>query len=114
MGLASAVRSRDGAYWASWADAASTTQQKDPDLAATILAGLHSEAEGCSQLQTSVQKGWLLWAWSYQHGTLLPQVRVHRGWQQHVSNTVEKVFHTEAVWPSLETDERESFDAVSE
>ena len=47
LGLASAVRTRDGAHWASWADAVSTIHKKDPDLAATILAGLHSEGEGC-------------------------------------------------------------------
>ena len=40
------------------------------------------------------------------HNTPVEEPCVHRGWQQHVSNTVEKVFNTEAVWPSLEANER--------
>ena len=58
--------------------------------------------------------------WSCQHGTLSSQGAtpdhvhatpveepcVHRCWQQHVSNTVEKVFQTEALWPSLDMNER--------
>ena len=41
LGLASAVRTRDGAHWASWADSVSTMFKKDPGLAATVLTGLN-------------------------------------------------------------------------
>ena len=47
LGLASAVRTRDGAHWASWADSVSTMFKKDPGLAATVLTGLNAEADGC-------------------------------------------------------------------
>ena len=47
LGLASAVRTRDGAHWASWADSVSTMFKKDPSLAATVLTGLSAEADGC-------------------------------------------------------------------
>ena len=40
------------------------------------------------------------------HATPVEEPCVHRGWQQRVSNTVEKVFQTEALWPSLDTNER--------
>ena len=120
LGLASAVRTRDGAYWASWADAVSTIHKKDPDLATTILAGLHSEGEGCFAVanlcaERLVALGVELPTWDavvagatpdHIHNTPVEEPRVHRGWQQHVSNTVEKVFNTEAVWPSLDANER--------
>ena len=40
------------------------------------------------------------------HATPVEEPCVHRSWQQHVSNTVEKVFQTEALWPSLDMNER--------
>ena len=116
LGLPSAVKTRDGAYWASWADAVSTIQKKDPDLAATILAGFHSEGEGCFAVANQcaerlVALGVELPTWDAvvagatpDHIHNVEEPCVHQGWQQHVPNTVEKVFNTEAVWP-LETNE---------
>ena len=120
LGLASAVRTRDGAYWASWADAVSTIHKKDPGLPATILAGLHSEGEGCFAVANQcaerlVALGVELPTWDavvagaapdHINGAPVEEPCVHRGWQQHVSNTVEMVFNTEAVWPSLDANER--------
>ena len=47
LGLASAVRTREGAHWASWADSVATVSSKNPDLGATIVDGLNSRADGC-------------------------------------------------------------------
>ena len=44
LGLASAVRSREGAHWASWADSVATVSSKNLDLGAIIVDGLNSRA----------------------------------------------------------------------
>ena len=109
----------DGAHWASRADSVSTMHKKDPGLAATILAGLNAEAEGCFAVANQcadrlVALGVQLPTWDaivagatpdHVHATRVEEQCVHRGWQQHVSNTVEKVFKTEAFWPSLDANE---------
>ena len=118
-GLASAVRTRDGAHWASWADSVATMLKKDPGLAATVLTGLNAEADGCFAVVNQcadrlVALGVELPTWDalvagatldHVHATPVEEPCVHRGWQQHVSNTIEKVFQTEALWPSLDTNE---------
>ena len=40
------------------------------------------------------------------HTTPTDEPSVARGWQQYVSDKVEKAFHTEALWPSLDANER--------
>ena len=74
-----------------------------------------------SQLQTSVQKGWLLWAWSCQHGTLSSQAPRLTTSTTHQSknpasiefqHSREGVQHRGSV--AISGRERESFGAVSE
>ena len=115
LGLASAVRSRDGAYWASWADAVSTIHKKDPDLAATILAGLHSEGEGCFAVANQcaerlVALGVELPTWDAVVAGATP--RPSRLAAARLQHSREGVQHRGSV--AISGDERESFDAVSE
>ena len=98
----------------------STMLKKDPGLAATVLTGLNAEADGCFAVvyqcaDRLVVLGVELPTWDalvagatrdHVHATIVEEPCVHRGWQQHVSNTIENVFQTEALWPSLDTNER--------
>ena len=110
--MASAVKSRDGAYWASWADAVSTIHKKDPGLATTILAGLHSEGEGCFAVANQcaerlVALGVELPTWdAVVAGATPDHIQSKNPASIEVSNTVEKVFNTKAVWPFLDANER--------
>ena len=90
--------------------------KKDPGLAATVLTRLNAEADGCFAVVKQcadrlVALGAELPTWDalvagatldHVHATPVEEPCVHRGWQQHVSNTVEEVFQTEALWPSLD------------
>ena len=57
LGLASAVRTRDGAHWANWADSVSTMLKTDPGLAATVLTGCGSGRLFCSREPVRRQVG---------------------------------------------------------
>ena len=116
----SAVRTREGAHWASWADSVATVCSKNPDLGATIVNGLNSRADGCFAVANQaadrlVDFGVELPTWDavvegvtpdHIHATPTDEPSVARGWQQYVSVKVEKAFHTEALWPSLDANER--------
>ena len=57
LGLGSAVRTREGAHWASSADSVATVSSKNPDLGATIVDGLNSRADGCSAVAKQAADG---------------------------------------------------------
>ena len=95
LGLASAVRTREGAHWASWADSVATVSSRNPDLGATIVDGLNSRADGCFAVanQTAdrlVDFGVELPTWDavvegatpdHIHATPTDEPSVARGWQ---------------------------------
>ena len=114
------MRTREGAHWASWADSVATVSSKNADLAATIVDGLNSRADGCFAVANQsadrlVDFGVELPSWDaivegatpdHIHATPTDEPSVARGWQQHVSDKVEKAFYIEALWPSLDANER--------
>ena len=89
------------------------------DSVATIVDGLNSRTDGCFAVANQsadrlADLGVELPTWDavvegatpdHIHATPTDEPSVARGWQQHGSVKVEKTFHTEALWPSLDANE---------
>ena len=117
LGLRSATRGRDCAFWASWADALPTIRKRHPAVADQICValqrgdvGLHLvEAAQCRErLNTSGFESpeWGDVARGLQPGQIslddpMPGV-ARQGWQRGAAQHVEERFRTDIVWPRLD------------
>ena len=113
LGLASAVRVRAAAHWASWADSLQMIKQRHPLTARLMVRQLEAhEPVGCflSVLQCQRQltdAGLVIPPWEELANT--PPERVEEpepsqpkmGWQQRASRKLEDRFINDTVWPAL-------------
>ena len=116
LGLRSATRGRDCAFWASWADALPTIRKRHPAVVDQICValqrgdvGLHlvKAAQCRERLNTSgFESEWGDVARGLQPGQILlddPMPGVARqGWQRGVAQHMEERLRTNIVWPRLD------------
>ena len=108
LGLRSAVRSREAAHWASWADCLPMVQKRHPQVAGIMLQGLNGGGEMASMnvvrecAASLADAGCVLPSWFELVDGVRPPVpedtgdpfQPRQGWQHFASNTVEELHLT--------------------
>ena len=119
LGLRSAVRSREAAHWASWADCLPMVQKRHPQVAGIMLQGLNGGGEMASMnvvrecVASLADAGCVLPSWFELVDGVRPPVpegtsdpfQPRQGWQHFVWNTVEELHLREAL-PALPPPQR--------
>ena len=118
LGLASAVRVRPAAHWASWADSLRMIRQRHPLIARLIIAGLEEDSplpcfRSVRQCQQTLDDAGLEMP-PWQELSESPPARDEDpepnqpkfGWQQRATKKLEEQFKDEVVWPTLNDSSR--------
>ena len=115
VGVAHAVRGREAAHWASWADCIKMVKQRHPHIAATMMRSLvdHDPVAPCFREVRSCQRslmeaGFDIPEWESltesppprQEGEIEPS-QPKRGWQHKATHAVDDTFFWNQVWPNL-------------
>ena len=111
--MANAVRGREAAHWAKWADCIRMGKQRHPPIAATLMRSSDHDPAPCSREVKSCQRslmeaGFDIPEWerltesppTQQEGEIEPS-QPKRGWQQRATQAVEDTFFWNQVWPNL-------------
>ena len=122
LGLRSAARTRESAYWASWADSLSMVQARHPSVAELMVYHLEGESlspslRAASQAATELDgiEGFILPQWSNLAAGFRPENRepedhepgsTRDGWQHGASSGVEQHFRATRLFPHMNPAER--------
>ena len=115
LSLRSAFASRKAAHWASWADCLEMIQKRHPDIAASVLEGLHQNDGAVSACKRDLETlGCVLPSWAECCDGVKPKRddsnledfgSFKYGWQHHVVSTVD-VVRKEIIWSSFSRDDQ--------
>ena len=108
----SAVRSRVAAHWSSWADCVHMVKQRHPQVAETLIMGIHQDPSPCFVAVRHCQgllggAGLDVPSWKSLADTppvLEPETdptEPKRGWQQRAARCLEERHLQRQVWPTL-------------
>ena len=118
LGLGSAVRIREAAHWASWADSLEMIRNRHPTVAASILRGLTDSPEQSFEALRICElfldeRQFTLPTWEALAGGERPAGededepgQPKHGWQREAARCAEASFLENSVWPSLTDSDR--------